>query len=159
MRVDIGRIRDRAGASVSARGTVAPPSNPGFGFTALTPVEVEATVTNTGRFLHAEGRIRLRLLADCVRCLSSFSLELDIPFNADYRHGANAAPQDGEDEFPAVTGDLLSLDEPVNEAVVLALPMKPLCREDCRGLCPRCGADLNHGVCTCGGGGGAQGWG
>ena len=47
------------------------------------------------------------------------------------------------------TGEELDLCEAVQEQVIMALPVRPLCREDCRGLCPVCGADLNEESCTC----------
>ena len=57
--------------------------------------------------------------------------------------------KESDNDFPPLSGDVLDLDAVVQEAVILALPMKPLCREDCPGLCARCGQNLKEGKCAC----------
>jgi uncharacterized protein len=99
----------------------------------------------------------------CVRCLNDYDEPARIPFAADYRGEApapkRAKPRDEAEESDAsvteeedtysLVGDRLELVEMLREQIILATPMQPLCREDCRGLCPTCGQDLNERRCDC----------
>lgn len=149
MRVELGRLRETKGASLAAVGTVSL-SDPGSGFRMAGPVDVTVTIVNTGRFIHAEGRISARLTSECVRCLAPVDLRLDLPFAQDYASAGQAIPAgESENDFLTFADDILDLDPAVSETVLLNLPMKPLCREDCPGLCPSCGRDLKLGNCSC----------
>ena len=150
MLVDIGRIRQVRGASVAARGAIDLPPDLGAGFRCAGPAEVEASITNTGRFLHTEGRVLAEVRSECTRCLAPVVLPLDVPFSQDFVAEAAAIPEgESDNEFVAFAGDFVDLDPAITEAVLLALPMKPLCRADCPGLCPRCGRNLGEGACSC----------
>ena len=59
-----------------------------------------------------------------------------------------------DESFPFYDGDSIDLQQEAKELVLVSLPIKPVCREDCRGLCPECGADLNTNPCGCGNEGG-----
>jgi uncharacterized protein len=80
----------------------------------------------------------------CRRC----ALPVGGTLTAAVRERFVADPDDDDDAYPIAEGDL-DLGPLVREAVVLELPLAPLCREDCRGLCPHCGADRNEGECGC----------
>ena len=70
----------------------------------------------------------------------------------DYEKGialSGTLETEDQDEYLIAREKMLELDEPLTEAVILEFPMKNLCREDCKGLCPNCGQDLNEGSCTC----------
>ena len=158
MRVDVGRILGSRGASLAIQGAISLPDDLGQGFQTTGPARVQATMTNTGRFLHAEGRIELGLRAECVRCLKEFGLLLTVPFAQDYLSpGESVIDEESVNDFTPLTGEVLDLDPAVSEAVFLALPMKPLCREDCLGLCVQCGQNLNEGQCGCDKGSGHPG--
>src|SRR5262245_59658616 len=92
----------------------------------------------------------------CVRCLEAYGLPLNMHFDLLYTSRPEAQDRHGEsrveeDAFTEVhfDGARIDLDALLAEQIYLALPLKPLCREDCRGLCPRCGANLNAGACGC----------
>jgi hypothetical protein len=88
-----------------------------------------------GRELLVRGRVSQRFRCLCTRCAATFEWEaVDA--------AVTVAMQPGGAAFVDLTGDL-------REAILLALPSHPLCRAECRGLCPRCGADLNRGPCGC----------
>lgn len=90
-----------------------------------------------GSELLVRGRLWLRLRCVCVRCAAEFeSGAADDEFTASV-------------EIPDGT-DFLDLTEEVREAIILTLPGYPVCREDCKGLCVTCGADLNKVTCSCG---------
>jgi uncharacterized protein len=109
--------------------------------------------------VHVRGHLDWSLAWECGRCLTPFTLELDQEL--DLICLPHQAPQSGQEEEDEVelsdrdivvgyyTGDRLDLAETVREQVYLNLPPAPVCREDCKGLCPTCGQDLNQGQCQC----------
>lgn len=118
------------------------------------PVKVHLTVTNKGRLL-VSGTIETVFRLLCSRCLA----EVDIPVSTDlelvYCHvseepGTKADEADQDDDSCLIyDSDVIDLTEPIMENLILALPMKPVCREECKGLCPGCGRNLNEGDCGC----------
>lgn len=90
----------------------------------------------------------------CRRCATPVAGELRIPVRERFtepggRYGDPPGGPDGDDEAYPIVDDRLDLRPMVRDAVVLELPLAPLCREDCRGLCPHCGADRNEEPCGC----------
>lgn len=121
-----------------------------------TPVELSMDVEKAGgEAFRVTGRATTRLELECGRCLDPFEVLVDSSFELRY------VPQlenDGDGEREVAEDDLTtafyregSLDviDMLREQVQLALPMKPLCAEACRGLCSRCGANLNRTECGC----------
>jgi len=104
-----------------------------------------------GNITNRSGVIELKLSATyglnhiCDRCLIEF--EHDYTFDMDVIV-VNTA-KDYSDGYIEVSGDKLNLDEQVLSTLLLHFPSKVLCRDDCKGLCQRCGADLNEGDCDC----------
>jgi len=93
------------------------------------------------------GTARTRVAGECARCLDPLERELEADFQELYAYpdesaGRRAAPRDDESDLLELDGVLLDLEPVLRDAVVLALPLKPLCREDCPGLCQQCGARL-----------------
>jgi DUF177 domain-containing protein len=87
----------------------------------------------------------------CDRCAKDFKRVLNNSYQMVYILGKQL--QDGENDFnisylPA-DADKIFIDSDVRDYALLSIPMKKLCREDCKGLCPKCGKDLNEGKCTC----------
>ncbi len=86
----------------------------------------------------------------CARCLRQFSQNLQVPIDERYvtlDAGMTQELADGEIRY--YTGDSVDLLQAVTEALMLEIPMQSVCQEGCRGLCPRCGADLNWQDCKC----------
>lgn len=116
------------------------------------PVEVTGQVVNTGYAFLVKGKVGAALQISCSRCLELFIYSLRTDFAALYQEEGN--PLDSEDGNDAVdvyplNGDSIDLTAVVQESIILAVPMKPVCREDCRGLCPQCGQNRNIGDCDC----------
>jgi len=86
-------------------------------------------------------RATAALIGECGRCLREISDTLDVTFQQlyAYEHSTTEETTD-EDEVGRMQGDLIDLEPDLRDAMVLALPNHPLCREDCPGLCPECGA-------------------
>lgn len=119
-------------------------------------VESRMTIRMSGDCVRVAGTLEAALAITCSRCAASFPLHLAKKFSLEYWPDPRTE-HDG-DEFELKYADLevgfyrddvLDLSAVVSEQIVLELPMKPMCRENCRGLCDRCGADLNLGDCGC----------
>ncbi|MGO0122167.1 YceD family protein [Desulfothermobacter acidiphilus] len=109
----------------------------------LVPVELDLTLTNARTYLLAVGEVLTVVELNCSRCLKPFPYTLKTRWEEKWR----LLPEGEKDQ--ELSGEELDLAPCVLESLVLALPMKPLCREDCAGLCPECGHDLNQGPCSC----------
>jgi len=144
-------VRDLRAGPASTEGTLAPddPAFAGLGLQFRAPVTVEGVLqpTDAGDYLW-RGHVRAKVAGECRRCLSDVTLdvddEIDVLFSAD--------PELAEEPsvYPlAPQVDVIDVTPAVREELVLSVPPFPLCRADCKGLCPRCGADLNAGPCSC----------
>jgi uncharacterized protein len=119
------------------------------------PVALQARLLKDGDKFRLTGRVDTTLQLACCRCLEPFDRVVGLLIDLLY------LPQDlndGEDESEISAEDLstafyrdeqIDLDALVREQFQLALPMKPLCGDDCRGLCAQCGINLNTGRCSC----------
>ncbi|MCI8422830.1 MAG: DUF177 domain-containing protein [Lawsonibacter sp.] len=110
------------------------------------PVEAEGAVTNHAGALVLEGTARSRLELVCDRCGAAFSREKTVSLDSLL---AQELEDEENDDILLLDGTQLDLDEVVTTAFVLAMDTKILCSDDCRGLCPKCGANLNEGPCRC----------
>ena len=108
------------------------------------PIEVTGTVTNTGMGYRVAGVIRATKQFVCDRCLEDCTEAQEHAFAEVFRAGA--AP---EDEANSMEGDTIELDALVRDTLLAAQPLSNICKPDCKGLCPVCGANLNHGDCGC----------
>lgn len=106
-------------------------------------VELEATVASLTDGVIARGRATAMARLVCDRCLT----ERDEPVEASIEEVFRLRPE-GEDESRVEPGGWIDLEQAVHDEVALALPLRPLCRPDCRGLCPTCGTDLNTDPCA-----------
>ena len=110
------------------------------------PVEAAGTVTNHAGALELTGTARSLLDLACDRCGKEFSREKGVPLDCLL---ADELEDEENDEIVLLEGSEVDLDELVTTAFVLAMDTKNLCSEDCKGLCAKCGADLNLGPCGC----------
>lgn len=118
------------------------------------PVSVTVSYYRAGTELVFEGELFARGEALCARCSEEFSSANERPFRFVLAPRALGWHEEGdldeEDlEFSLYDGDEVDLTPLIREQLFLALPTRPLCREDCRGLCSRCGANLNVRQCAC----------
>ena len=112
------------------------------------PVQAVGTVRNTAGVLVMKGEITTCIHGTCDRCTKDFDRDVLIPI--DVVLVTEMANEENEDEwvFP-LEGDSADLDDIVRTVFVLNLDSKLLCKEDCKGLCHRCGKNLNDGPCSC----------
>jgi uncharacterized protein len=136
---------------------------PAFAESALEGTEVDVKQSNvaaelelfrTGREVLARGTLSGEVVALCSRCVGEAHVALDASLEVLFLPRGADAPAEGDDPLaqPDVVhydDDIVDVGETLREELLLALPLAPLCREACKGLCPRCGSDLNEGPCDC----------
>ncbi len=115
------------------------------------PMEVSGDIVNTAGYMRMRLNLSLDYVAQCARCLrdvrGSFSFDLEKTVApASQLEGLD---EDKKDEFAIVLDGFLDLDEQLLEILEIEFPARFLCKDDCRGLCPTCGKDLNDGPCDC----------
>jgi len=122
----------------------------------LTPLTGRIRLIKTDRGILVTGRLHTEAYVACRRCLeptaAGLEIELEEQFwpSIDVDTGAPIAADDGEEDVTRIDEHhILDLTEVVRQNLLLALPTSPLCRADCRGLCPTCGANLNEEPCSC----------
>jgi uncharacterized protein len=123
----------------------------------LSPARVALRVEKVGDEVVIGGRVETSVELHCSRCLRTFSRDLDVNINVVYHPVEELKGEekheikDDELDMGFYAGDELDVRDLLSEQILLNVPMKPLCSESCKGICPRCGADLNVAQCACGG--------
>ena len=114
-------------------------------------VDIDAALQRNGRQLYLNASVRATGSFLCDRCAAPFTLPLHTTYQMYYVQDETVAGDIDPAEVQVIPPGLSSIDlaEDVRQMVLLAVPFKLLCRDDCRGLCTSCGADLNTGPCTC----------
>jgi|SRR5882672_1580124 len=121
----------------------------------VSQVHLSGEIFREGRDTSFSGDIGTIASVSCSRCVEIFDLPLDLHFDLLYTSDKEEVPKResrvDEDSVTVVhlDGDRIDLDHLLEEQIYLGLPLKPLCRQDCRGLCARCGANLNQDACAC----------
>lgn len=111
------------------------------------PVQLGLRLESVLEGVLVTAEVHAPLVGECVRCLGEVTDTVDVSFSELYAYpGAIEIHPDDEEaeDIAAMEGDAVNLEQAVRDAVVLALPFQPYCREDCRGLCPDCGINLNE---------------
>lgn len=129
------------------------------GFTFLAPLSTRLRIFRVDAMLEVEGAVQSRIRLSCSRCLAEYEEPLSSRFALTFvRELPEVADEAGDDEIELSAdemgltlfhGDEIDLGAAIVEQVLMALPMHPLCRQECRGLCPQCGINLNEGSCSC----------
>jgi len=148
LQVDL-RTLDRG--PVETRAELAPgdPLFAGLGFSLAEPVRVSGRLQSTGeRRFYWHGRLRTVVRAECRRCLKELTLPAAAEIGALFSQEPDAG--DDPDAYPLPPdADVVDVTPALREELILAVPSYVECRPDCKGLCPRCGQDLNLGPCDC----------
>ncbi|MBF6590320.1 MAG: DUF177 domain-containing protein [Ktedonobacterales bacterium] len=119
------------------------------------PITGEMRLHRTNQGIFVSGTVHAPLWLQCSRCLKEFSTELAFPLREEFyptidvETGLPLPAPESELAFPITPHHELDLREAIRQNLVLALPIRALCHEECAGLCPQCGKDLNTGSCAC----------
>lgn len=150
--VDVSEILDVLGASVDVSGDLEV-GNLTVGaeeFVAKGPAHYDVTVTNSGTGLVAAGRVALPVIAVCSRCLCDFATSIEGDVEGFYVHPGHDEDVPEEQEIEYISSDkTVDIGPALMAALILEAPFAPLHDEQCAGICPTCGADLNEGPCEC----------
>ncbi|MCI1943876.1 YceD family protein [Clostridium luticellarii] len=110
----------------------------------LQPMNFNGTLSKAGDIFELKGRLHSLLQLTCSRCSEKFPYAVDIPIAERFTNSSN-----GDEELIFIDGDIIDITEILENNIILSLPIKRLCREDCRGLCQKCGTNLNYSECHC----------
>ena len=153
MKIDVSLILKKPGASMSfdVSGEVRDLDIPGGAVSVSGPFSVKGVATSLGEGVYVEANAKGSVRLTCSRCLSPFDLNMELSCEAKFVPETEAVQGERDDELEVfmLHDSTCDLDEMLRHEIVLNVPMKPLCREDCRGICPVCGKNLNEGDCAC----------
>lgn len=152
VRVDLADKLENPGDSFAVQGVLEAPSyNVGEKeYRLLAGISYDAVFTNAGTGILATGMVRAQAQGECDRCLEPTSFDIAGEIEEFYLFEEPEDPEAYEDGYELVGEDkVVDLTDAINDAVVMDTPFVVLCRPDCKGLCPRCGANLNEGPCSC----------
>jgi uncharacterized protein len=119
------------------------------------PVSADFVLTHKDQELHVKGTVQTAIRCQCARCLKEFSAPLSASYDLmyfpqqDWKKDEEIELKYEEMEIGFYDGVRLDVDLMVLEQIELAMPMKFICNEGCKGLCPSCGSDLNEAPCPC----------
>ncbi|MGQ0844539.1 MAG: YceD family protein [Sporichthyaceae bacterium] len=139
--IDVRRLGRRPGSMLEVSKSVPAPADLGLeviGVPAGAEVELKLRLESVLEGVVVSGTARATLVGECVRCLEGLEDDLEVDFAELFVHPG----RDGDDETLWLQDDMLDLEPVLRDAVVLSLPLQPVCEEDCPGLCSECGARL-----------------
>lgn len=149
MKIDISEIMKKDGASleVSFNGEIQELDRDESGFLFRDPVSFHGQLTNSEGVLKLDGKLNATYTVKCYRCLKEVAGSIDLPIREDFM--TSEKQEESNADVYTYEGKFIELDGVLRDNMVLNLPMKTVCSEACRGLCPKCGVDLNQGSCGC----------
>lgn len=133
LRKDVGRVRPVRLSALVEWGAESSMTTP------AAPLDADLELQSISGGVMANGRVAFEVEYRCTRCLKEWSSKEETAISQLFGDDPDAEYQP--------SGDEIDLEPMLRDEVVLAMPLRPLCRNDCAGLCPTCGADLNTGSC------------
>jgi len=122
----------------------------------LSPIKARLRIEKVGTEVLVKGDLTADIKLQCSRCLKDFYSVLTVPVDVVY-HPVGELKEDKHEikveelDMDFYSGEELDLIHLMREQIILNIPMKPLCSDLCKGICPKCGMDLNEGSCSCSG--------
>jgi uncharacterized protein len=152
LKVDLGLLKRVKRLEIDESVPAGHPMWEDTGLTLDGPLRVRLDVEEAFDDVVAKGTVSAGATMPCRRCLEPVAVALDHPVSLLFRAGITELEAESEEEHVYALPEKareLDLEHPVREHVMLGMPQYVLCKEDCRGLCPHCGTDLNRGTCDC----------
>jgi len=125
----------------------------------LGPLKIKVKAFKIRDFYEVVGNFQTRIRVTCSRCLKDFDTSMKSDFELTYTKELPGLPEISDEEEVQLKveeiglmyfrGEEIDLQQGIQEQVLMALPLQPLCEKNCKGLCAKCGADLNQGACGC----------
>lgn len=146
MKIDLSKIKWHVGSSINVDyfDDLKSIEFNGNEYTLDAPLHIKGTITNRKEGLFSDIVVEGRINVKCDRCLDEFKYDIYIPIK-EYLNNLDAPEKHDMANFY----DNFDLTEIVKDNIILSLPMKFICKEDCKGLCPMCGKNLNYETCNC----------
>jgi uncharacterized protein len=141
--LDTHDLARRAGEMRTLLTTVEAPADLGIAVIGVpegSPMELDLRLEAVVEGVLVTGTAYAQLTGECVRCLTTVTDEVEVDVQELFTYAESEA---SDEEASHLDGELLDLEPVLRDAIVLELPFQPVCRPDCRGLCPQCGLDLN----------------
>jgi uncharacterized protein len=152
LKVDLGALKRLKTLEVDELVPADAPFWEGTGLVFDSPLRVHLTLEEMGDDVMATGRVQGRTSMACRRCVDPVVVEMDHPVRLWFRDGITELEAEAEEDhvyaLPPKAREL-DLSDAIREHVILGMPEYVMCKEDCRGLCPHCGTDLNRETCDC----------
>lgn len=111
-------------------------------------IKVDGSIVNTGRFYRVEGVVYCKKAFRCDRCLEDFVQAQEHSFMEEYKKGVADDSEENED-VNYFDGEVIDITDLIRDTILLAQPLNNICSPACRGLCMKCGANLNKSECGC----------
>lgn len=112
----------------------------------LEPIKLDGILSKAGDIIELNGTVHTVLELTCSRCLEKFSYIVDIPIKERFE---NAEKDNKDDDIIFISDNAIDIIEVLENNIILMLPIKRLCKKDCKGLCQHCGTNLNYFTCNC----------
>ena len=158
MKLDLNEIAANLGKRIKYEIDETPIVDDDSGLKCVEPIKGSVTFGNIGPTIDVRGKFKTSIELECARCLRAYKMAVEMPVQEELPvEGQPRMPEqeDDVDELPEAEHDplfvdnIFDLEEYLRQAILVTVPIKPLCQEACKGLCPRCGANLNDGPCEC----------
>src|SRR4029077_11774709 len=147
--INISRLRRRAGAMMTLSETVPSPSRIGLDLIGIdegAPLKLDLRIESVSEGVLVSGTVSAPTTGECARCLTPITGDVEIDLTELFAYPDSATDETTEsDEIGRGIADTTELEQPIIDAIGLALPFSPLCSPDCAGLCPQCGVPLGTG--------------
>ena len=149
MIVDLTSVLKETGNKISVNGAIELDDINYLGedFHFVNPPQIDAVISNNGKSLVLQGTVSLCLKVKCARCMKDIEENLSYELDESLIREEDNTDPDGD--AVVFSGNEIDLTEIAQTGFFMNVPGKFLCSEDCKGLCPQCGADLNEGDCGC----------
>lgn len=151
--LDTRELGRRAGSMKALEFSVAAPANLGVAMIAVpegSDIDFDLRLESVSDGVLVTGTAVVSVAGECGRCLEPLAYDTEVDLQELFQYPATDArgrlvadSEDEDEDLPELEDDLLDLEPTLRDAVILALPLQPLCQPDCRGLCTQCGANLN----------------
>lgn len=150
--LDLKRLERRPGSMITVEDTVPAPVGLGLAMASVpegSPIELDLRVESVMEGVLVSGTADVEVRAECSRCLDpvEWNEEVDLrelfAYPATDARGRPVGDEVDEDPLPVVQDDMIDLEPILRDAIVLALPLAPVCDQECRGICPTCGDRLD----------------
>jgi uncharacterized protein len=149
--LDAAVVKEAVGTSTDASTAVelTPIDVSGVTYAPAGTATLEASLTNTGEGLLLHGTITAPYEVSCSRCLAPFAFTVATDVDTLFIEEGSPAERDEDQDILEFAGDQIDIAPVIESAIRVEMPLAPVCDDECAGICPECGTDLNASACTC----------